>query len=445
MKPMLTLLPALLLAPLVALRGADGPTLTLHHAGGHVEVLNHIEELAERLAQTTAAGDLRLVVGGEHVLRNPVRLALQTGQRLLIDGNGPDALIDLGKLPETKAAICLESGEFEVRGLSLRNGPAWCLQISDGVCYRLARLRILDARGGGIVVWGPCGIDCRGRSGNRIEECLVERFNTTNAKWANDALSISDNAAVIARNVIRDSPTETMGIRVMGAGNHVESNLVENVSNGDAGGIYLWSGEAIYTAVGNVVRHNIVVGSARGIYLDDGTCATRVEQNYLVDCREVAVFIGGGRDNRVDQNIALRCPIFAHLDNRRIGWRDLPEKAAMFAAARIRLAKALQISEDRTRINSAGLDVRAFETLDESVFNEPAGNLIIRNLLIPTGQQLRWQNYASPGHALTGSATDSARPNLTSLRSTDDWRVLTSDIPGMPPVQALLKCMPANP
>ena len=406
------------------------------------EPLSHFEELPQVLSKTTVAGDWRLVVKGQHSLRDAVHLSLRPEQRLVIEGDSPEAVLDLGELPPKEAAICLEVGHFEVRGLTLRNGPAWSVQISQGVRYQLEHLRILDARGGGIVVWGPCGLDQNGPAGNRIEHCVIERFNTLAAKWTSDGISVRDNQTLIARNVVRDSATETMGIRVMGAGNRIEGNLVQGVASGDAGGIYLWAGEAIYTAVGNLVRHNIVVGAPRGIYLDDGTCAARVEQNYLIDCREAAIFIGGGRDHVVRENVVLRCPILAHIDNRRTGWRDLPEKAAMFSAARVRLQNALRNETLRARIAAGGLDVKAFDTLPEPAFNQPVGNRIIGNVLMPPAVEVRWQNYASPKDGLVGIATDPAIPNRLLPVPSTEWTRLSAkafDIASMPDVTELFR------
>ncbi len=433
-----------LLAPSVAVLAAADSVLKLHHADGQEATLSRFEELPQALAKVAAGGDCRLVVKGPHKLRDAVHLSVPPAQRLVIEGDGPEAELDLGDLSPKDAALCLEAGCFEVRGLTLRNGPAWSVQISQGVRYQLSHVHILDARGGGIVVWGPCGIDQDGPAENRIEHCIIERFNTVKAKWTHDGISVRDNQTIIARNVVRDSPTETMGLRVMGAENRIEGNFIQNVGGGDSGGIYLWGGEAIYTAIGNVVRHNIVVGAPRGIYLDDGICAARVEQNYLIDCREAAVFIGGGRDHVVSENIAVRCPILAHIDNRRTGWRDLPEKSGVFTAARARLQNAVGNETFRTRMVDDGLDVTAFETLSEMDFNQPADNLIVNNVMMPPAVEVRWQNYASPHDALTGSALDAARPNRMIPLPSTKWEQLSAkafDISGMPDVADLLKAV----
>ncbi len=58
-------------------------------------------------------------------------------------------------------------------------------------------------------------MDQDGPEGNRIEKSSIERFNALAAKWTYDGTSVRDNQAVIACNVVRNSATETMGIRVM--------------------------------------------------------------------------------------------------------------------------------------------------------------------------------------------------------------------------------------
>jgi len=144
----------------------------------------------------------------------------------------------------------------------------------------------------------------------------------------------------------------------------------------------------------------------------------------------------------VCENVALRCPVLAHLDNRRTGWRDLPAKAGMFSAARARLQNALRNEALRTRIAAGGLDVQAFETRSESAFNQPVGNRIFGNVLMPPAVEVRWQNYASPTAALTGSVTDPAHPNRQLPLPVTNWRQISAQtfaIAGMPAVSEIFK------
>jgi hypothetical protein len=421
---------------------AEAPSLTLHRPDGQTEAVNRFAELPTHLAKSTAAGNWRLEVRGENMLRGGVHLTLAAGQRLVIEGSGPEAGFELAEVPPDQAAIYLDAGSFEMHGLTLRHGPHWCIEVARGVPYHLAQLHVLDARGGGIAVWGPLGVDQDGPTNNVIEHCLIERFNTVGAKWQNDGISLRDNQARVSANVVRDSPTETMGIRVMGAGNYIDGNLIQNVSVRDSGAIYLWGGEGIYTAVGNFVRHNVIVGAECGIYLDDGTSAAQVGKNYLIDCRGAALYVGGGRDNSVRENVALRCPVFARLDNRRTGWPTLPEKAKIFSSARVRLKKALARKSVRDRLAAGGLDVKAFGNLSEADFNRPEGNRISGNVLMPPAEELKWQNYARPYEPLTGKAADPALPNRQLPASVTDWQQLSAQAVGiqnMPDVAEILK------
>ncbi len=439
----LTLLLGSFLGVLTSAFAADAPTLTLHGPDGQTQVVNRFAELPAQLAKSTAPGDWRLTVNGQNELLGGVHVSLATGQRLIIEGGGPDAGFEAAQVPPDQAAIYLDAGRFEVHGLTIRHGPHWSLRVADNVRYHLSQLRILDARGGGIAVFGPHGVDQKGPTNNVIEHCLVEHFNTDGAKWKNDGILLQDNQARVSANVVRDSPTETMGIRVMGAGNYIDGNLVQNVSSKDSGAIYLGAGDGIYTAVGNFVRHNVVVGAQCGIYLDDGTCAAQVGKNYLIDCRGAALYVGGGRDNSVRENVALRCPVFAQMDNRRSGWPALPEKAKTFSDARARLKKAVNQKDLRERLVAAGFDVNAFEKLSKEDFNRPEGNRLAGKVLMPPAMEIKWQNYFHPGEPIVGITTaDPALPNRQLPASVTDWQQLSGNAVGiqnMPDVAEILK------
>jgi hypothetical protein len=55
------------------------------------------------------------------------------------------------------------------------------------------------------------------------------------------------------------------------------------------------------------------------VYLDDAASGTTVSGNI---CYKVtrAVMVGGGRDNAVENNVFVECPIAVHVDARGIGW-----------------------------------------------------------------------------------------------------------------------------
>jgi len=141
--------------------------------------------------------------------------------------------------------------------------------------------------------------------------------------------------------------TYQQGVRVSGVGNHVAHNYIHHaphtaiayngndhvieynhihdvaLDTGDVGVIYTgrdWS------ARGNVVQYNYIhdTGSrmshgTMAIYLDDLTSGTSIYGNVLVRAGK-GVFIGGGRDTHVENNIFIDGEYGVHIDNRGKGW-----------------------------------------------------------------------------------------------------------------------------
>jgi len=157
----------------------------------------------------------------------------------------------------------------------------------------------------------------------RIVGNCIKGFNRDDEKWTNDGISVHDQGVLIADNYICDSKTEAAGIRALGRDIIIERNWVEGVSVRDASGIYL--GVAVTHAGayrGRVVRWNVVIDGAKGIYLDDGTSGTQVYENVILgkDSTEVGIFISGGRDNIVQRNAIQNTHYCFHLDARCMGW-----------------------------------------------------------------------------------------------------------------------------
>ena len=89
------------------------------------------------------------------------------------------------------------------------------------------------------------------------------------------------------------------------------------VETGDAGAFYIGRD---WTQRGNVVRYNYFHDLAAtmeaivAVYLDDMACGTTVFGN-IISRVHLGVLIGGGRDNIVENNIFLDCPLAISLDN----------------------------------------------------------------------------------------------------------------------------------
>ena len=148
------------------------------------------------------------------------------------------------------------------------------------------------------------------------------------------AVSVQGVGCRIAHNLIHDGPH--MALAAGGNDHVVENNEIHNVvyETGDAGAFYVGRD---WTQRGTVIRHNYwhQISGAGGhggmtIYLDDQHSGHVIHGNLFERCSQ-AVFIGGGDDNIVTNNVFIDCWRAAHLDNRGMHWMkafgDNPESS----------------------------------------------------------------------------------------------------------------------
>lgn len=133
---------------------------------------------------------------------------------------------------------------------------------------------------------------------------------------------------VAKHNLIREAPHNA--ILYTGNEHLIELNEISRVvlESNDASALYTGRD---WTTQGNVIRHNFIhdlgAGDSRitmGIYLDDCDSGDTIEGNILVRAG-MAIFVGGGRDNAVSNNLVIDCSMGMHLDGRgvaRIQWSN---------------------------------------------------------------------------------------------------------------------------
>ena len=126
------------------------------------------------------------------------------------------------------------------------------------------------------------------------------------------AFRVEGVGITVSHNLIHDE--EHIGILYNGNDNLIEYNEIYNVctSTDDSGAIY--TGQR-WNDRGNVVRYNYlhdIVGNAgsygvTGVYLDDIHSSTAIYGNIFYNVSR-AVLVGGGRDNRIENNMILEAP-----------------------------------------------------------------------------------------------------------------------------------------
>ncbi len=126
-----------------------------------------------------------------------------------------------------------------------------------------------------------------------------------------------------ANNLIYSAPHNA--IYFNGNDHTIEYNEIHHVclESNDAGAIYAGRD---WTMRGNVIRYNYmhdVTGFENkgfvGVYLDDMFASARIYGNVFRRVR-AAAFIGGGRDNSIENNIFIDCQPAVHVDARAMGW-----------------------------------------------------------------------------------------------------------------------------
>lgn len=173
---------------------------------------------------------------------------------------------------------------------------------------------------------GATGIGLNGGNRKTLEpglivarHCVVTQVGRLQKTYA-PAVSLAGVGNTVEDSVLRSGPHAA--IIFHGNDHHIRRNLIENFveETDDAGAIYTgrdWSER------GTVIEQNLIrnIGSAglhygaHAIYLDDQASGINVKNN-LISHVGRGVFIGGGRDNTVSDNIFANCNAGVYLDGR---------------------------------------------------------------------------------------------------------------------------------
>lgn len=220
-------------------------------------------------------------------------------------------------------AVVLRGGaDCHVTGCVIRDTGGAAVQVSGGQRHEVYGCDVSQTGTGGISMSGgnrPTLVPGRHNAENNHVHHYARR-----ARTYHPAVSVSGVGNRIARNLIHDGPH--MALSAGGNDHVVEGNEIHNVveESGDAGAYYVGRD---WTQRGNVLRynywHDILGATGYGgmtIYLDDQHCGHTIHGNLFERCMQ-SVFIGGGDDNIVTNNVFLGCWKSAHLDDRGMNWQ----------------------------------------------------------------------------------------------------------------------------
>jgi len=176
---------------------------------------------------------------------------------------------------------------------------------------------------------------------SRVHGQMLEVYVSPQGRDTNDGTKYRPYTPVIllegvgnraSHNKIHDAPH--IAIRFRGNDHSIAYNEIHDVllETNDAGAIYAGRD---WTMRGTTIQHNYlhdIVGYLErgcvGVYLDDMFCGTHIYGNIFYRVHR-AVFIGGGRDCLVENNMFVDCAPSLHIDARGIGWASQSVEGSM--------------------------------------------------------------------------------------------------------------------
>ncbi|MFC5498392.1 right-handed parallel beta-helix repeat-containing protein [Caenimonas terrae] len=200
-----------------------------------------------------------------------------------------------------------------------------------------------------------------GGQDNGLTDMVIEDIGEGGVVLAGgDRQTLTPANLYVARSTIRRfarvSRTYQPAILMSGVGNRAEGNKIYDAPHtailftgndhlisgneifdvcketGDAGAIYTgrdWSARGTVISGNHIhdIPANVRLGRTKGVYLDDQASGITVRGNYFERVDE-AVFIGGGRDNLIEDNNFTDTPTGIHLDARGTSWQKAMTEAS---------------------------------------------------------------------------------------------------------------------
>jgi len=217
-----------------------------------------------------------------------------------------------------------------VEGCTLRHLGNWGAVIEGGQGHTLRSCELYSLGDGGVRLSGG---DRRTLTPGR--HTLLNNHIHHFGQWSRcyqPGVLLAGVGQRLAHNLIHHGPHCAI---LLGGNEHlIEFNHLHHVcqETGDVGAFYMGRD---WTERGNVVRHNLfhhTQGYGMGsmaVYLDDCASGAVVYGNIFYQCTRAA-FIGGGRNNRVENNIFVECKPAVMIDGRGLDprpvWQDMVYK-----------------------------------------------------------------------------------------------------------------------
>ncbi|MDR1733625.1 MAG: right-handed parallel beta-helix repeat-containing protein [Oscillospiraceae bacterium] len=245
-----------------------------------------------------------------------VTLSLATGHLIRIDG-GTGITFDGITLEATRETAVSISGDYNtLQNCTLRDIANWAIWI-NGTGNTVTACDISRTGLGGITIDGG-DRETLTPGGNAVTNCRIHDWSEIYQTYC-PAVSLNGVGNVCRNNEMWNAPHEAV---TWGGNNHeISYNRIHDVCllSDDAGAIYAgrrwdWYG----TQVNYNLLYNLGAGSHRphGIYLDDALSGITCIGNTVIDGPSCGIFIGGGRDLTVQNNLLIDCVTAIGMDAR---------------------------------------------------------------------------------------------------------------------------------
>ena len=214
-------------------------------------------------------------------------------------------------------AIEIRGGKNDrIDGCAIRLIGNWGVRIEGGRGHGVLSCDIENTGDGGVSLAGG-DRQTLAPGGHSVENCHFQK----QGRWSKcyvPAVLVRGVGHRVAHNLIHDHPH--CAILFNGNEHQIEFNEIHHVAleTGDVGAIYTGRD---WTFRGNAIRHNFIhetggVGmGSMGVYMDDCVSGAEIRGNIFYKVTR-AVFIGGGRDHRVENNIFVDCSPSVAIDAR---------------------------------------------------------------------------------------------------------------------------------
>jgi len=288
--------------------------------------------------------------------------------------------ITLRKLELTAVQVCaveVARGErVALEHCTIRNAGNLGVHIVDGKDHAVTHCEIAQTGEGAIRVGGGDRRTLHA-AGHRICGNHLHHYART-CLAGRPAILVDGVGIHVSGNTIHHGPDAA--IVLQGNEHTIEHNEIHSVclETSDTGAIYLGHD---WTERGNVIQHNVIhhLGQfnrrdVMGVYLDDFASGTLVSHNVFYAAGR-AVVIGGGRDNRIEQNTILGGFAGVQVDSRGQSW----------ARERVTNEESLLRKRLAAMPVDSGFHRERYPELHQLLSDEPAvakGNRIADNIIV---------------------------------------------------------------